>query len=99
MAGYGIQLLHDQQRELRELREQTAAFGPSFEKFKGAVREMGRDLTALVLYEVDLTRTGWQPIGRGFFVIDTSFERQPAGLTIRGKVINTAALTHETLVF
>ena len=99
IAGYGVQLLRDQQRELTELRAQTEAVAPAFDKFKGAVRQMGRDLTALVLYEVDLTKTGWQPIGRGFFVIDASFERQPTGMQVRGKVINTASVTHETLVF
>ena len=96
---YSFDLLHDQRAQLAELRQKVADVGPSVEKFKGAVRDMGRDLIALVMDEVDLTKSGWQPIGRGFFVIDAGSERQPDGLKVRGKVINTSALTHESLLF
>lgn len=96
---YAFDMLHDQRAELGELRQKVADVGPSVEKFKGSVRDMGRDLAALVMDEVDLTKSGWQPIGRGFFVIDVGADRQPDGLKIHGKVINTSALTHESLLF
>jgi hypothetical protein len=99
VCAYGIQMLHEQRAELAELRQKIADVGPAVDKFKGAVRDMGRDLASLVMDEIDLTKTGWQPIGRGFFVIDVGAERQADGLKLRGKVINTSALTHEALLF
>jgi hypothetical protein len=96
---YALDLLHDQRAQISELRQKVTEVGPSLETFKGSVRDMGRDLAALVMEQVDLSKSGWQPIGRGFFVIDAGAERQPDGLKVHGKVINTSALTHESLLF
>lgn len=98
-AGYGMTLLREQRAQIAELKSKVDDVAPSVEKFKGSVRDMGRDLAALVMDEVDLNKNGWQPIGRGFFVIDIGSERTADGLQIRGKVINTSALTHESLLF
>jgi len=98
-GGYGLMLLREQRAQIAELKQKVDDVGPAVDKFKGAVRDMGRDLAALVMDEVDLNKSGWQPIGRGFFVIDVGAQRQSDGLQMHGKVINTSALTHESLLF
>lgn len=98
-GGYALSLLHEQRAQIAELRQKVDDVGPAVDKFKGAVREMGRDLAAQVMDEIDLNKSGWQPIGRGFFVIDVGTQRQSDGLQVHGKVINTSALTHESLLF
>jgi len=52
------------------LATEVAAFGPRFEQFKSAVRDVGKQLSTTVFQEVDLGATGWQPIQGGFYVID-----------------------------
>jgi hypothetical protein len=98
-TGYGLTLLREQRAQIADLQKKVDDVAPTVEKFKGSVRDMGRDLAALVMDEIDLNKTGWQPIGRGFFVIDIGSERTTDGLQVRGKVINTSALTHESLLF
>ena len=98
-GGYALTLLRDQHAQIAALEKKVDDVAPTVEKFKGSVRDMGRDLAALVMDEIDLTKSGWQPIGRGFFVIDVGAERQSDGLAVHGKVINTSALTHESLLF
>jgi hypothetical protein len=89
----------------------VAAFDPRFEKFKGAVGDLSKGFTSLVLEEVDLSRAGWQPIGKGFYLIDVAVtpEKAPAakdggkatapGVRVHGKIINVTSVVHESLVF
>ena len=98
-GGYALTLLRDQRAQIAALEQKVSDVAPTVEKFKGSVRDMGRDLAALVMDEIDLNKNGWQPIGRGFFVIDVGAERSSDGLQVHGKVINTSALTHESLLF
>lgn len=98
---FGYQLIRHQQREIAELRSEVAAFSPRFDQFKGAVREIGHQLTSMVMEEIDLNRSGWQSIGKGFYLIDAVAAPSPdaKGVLLRGKVINTTAVIHEALVF
>jgi len=58
----------------------------------------------MVMEEIDLTKSGWQPIGKGFYLVDVSATPQEGkgdgkAVRIRGKIINTTAIIHESLVF
>ncbi|HET6281580.1 MAG TPA: hypothetical protein VFH73_11445 [Polyangia bacterium] len=96
---FGYQLIRHQQQEIAQLRSEVAEFSPRFDKFKIAVRDMGRELTSLVMDEIELTKPGWQSIGKGFYVIDAAATPDAKGITLRGKVINTTGVAHEGLVF
>ena len=85
--------------ELEKLREQVAGFEPRFDKFKGAVGDLSKGFTSLVMEEADLTRAGWQPIGKGFYLVDVNTAAQDKGVRVRGKIINATAVLHEGLVF
>jgi hypothetical protein len=98
-GGYAIYLERQDRAEIAELKKTVDGFEPRFTKFKAAVGDMGKDLTSLVLEEADLTRGGWQPIGKGFYLVDVSAVPVAAGLRIRGKIINVTAVVHENLVF
>jgi hypothetical protein len=98
-GGYAVYLERQDREEIDRLSKQVAAFEPRFEKFKGAVAELSKGFTGLVLDEVDLTRAGWQPIGKGFYLVDVVVAPQDKGVRVRGKIINVTAVTHEAAVF
>ncbi len=107
-GGYAVYLERQDREEIDKLRKQVAAFDPRFEKFKGAVGDLSKGFTALVLEEVDLTRAGWQPIGKGFYLIDVTVTQDKdkdkdkdmnKSVRVRGKIINVTAVVHESLVF
>jgi hypothetical protein len=81
------------------LAAEVAAFGPRFEQFKGAVRDVGKQLSSSVFHEVDLTVAGWQPIAGGFYVIDLSMVAADKGTRIVGKIVNPTSVLHETAQF
>ena len=78
------------------LAAEVAAFGPRFEQFKGAVRDVGKQLSSSVFHEVDLTVAGWQPIAGGFYVIDLSTAAADKGTRVSGKIVNPTSVVHET---
>ena len=78
---------------------QVTAFGPRFEQFKSAVRDVGKQLSTTVFQEVDLGATGWQPIAGGFYVVDLSVSPTDKGMRISGKVVNPTSVVHETAQF
>jgi hypothetical protein len=77
------------------LSAEITAYGPKFEQFKAAVREVDRHLSSTVFQEVDLGATGWQPIAGGFYVIDLAVSPAGKGTKIGGKIINPTTVTHE----
>jgi hypothetical protein len=77
----------------------VAGFGPRFEQFKSAVRDVGKQLSTAVFQEVDLGATGWQPIAGGFYVIDLSVGPTDKGMRISGKIVNPTSVVHETAQF
>ena len=81
------------------LATEVAAFGPRFEQFKSAVRDVGKQLSTTVFQEVDLGATGWQPIQGGFYVIDLSVVAAGKGTRISGKVANPTSVVHENANF
>lgn len=81
------------------LAAEIAAFGPRFEQFKGAVRDVNRQLSANVFHQVDTATTGWQPIAGGFYVIDISATAAGAGTRIVGKIVNPTSVVHEAAQF
>jgi len=81
------------------LAAEVTAFGPRFEQFKSAVRDVGKQLSTTVFQEVDLGASGWQPIQGGFYVIDLSVVAAGKGTRISGKVVNPTSVVHETAVF
>ena len=98
-GGYAVYLERQDRAEIAELRKEVAAFDPRFERFKGAVSDLSKGFTSLVLDEVDLTRAGWQPLDKGFYLIDVAATPQDKGVRVRGKIINATAVLHEALVF
>ncbi len=94
-AGYTfIQLKHERD-ERAELEARIASWGPKFDAFKGAVRDIDRHLSGVVYQEIDLPGSGWQPIVGGFYVIDIAVTPQAKGVKLIGKVINPTSVTHE----
>jgi hypothetical protein len=98
-GGYAVYLERQDRAEIDKLRAEVAGFDPRFEKFKGAVGELSKGFTSLVLEEADLTRAGWQPIGKGFYLVDVTTAPLDKGVRIRGKIINATAVLHEGLTF
>ena len=100
-GGYAVYLERQDREEIDKLRKEVASFDPRFEKFKAAVGDLSKGFTSLVLDEVDLTRSGWQPIGKGFYLIDVAVNPQEKdkSLKVRGKIINVTAVVHESAVF
>jgi hypothetical protein len=96
---YAIYLQRQDRAQIADLKKQVESFEPRFTKFKGAVGDLGKEFTALVLEEADLTRSGWQSIGKGFYLVDVAAYPQGTGVRIKGKIINTTAVVHENLVF
>jgi len=81
------------------LAAEVAAFGPRFEQFKGAVRDVNRQLASNVFHQVDLPTTGWQPIAGGFYVIDISATAAGKGTRVVGKIVNPTSVVHEAAQF
>jgi hypothetical protein len=95
-AGYTYLLLRHEQTARTELESRVAGFDPKLERFKAAVRDVGRDLRGAVYQEVDLGAGGWQPIAGGFYVIDLAVTPQEkGGVKIAGKIINPTSVTHD----
>jgi hypothetical protein len=98
-GGYAVYLERQDRAEIDKLRAEVAGFDPRFDKFKGAVADLTKGFTSLVMEEADLTRAGWQPIGKGFYLVDVAVAPQDKGVRVHGKIINATAVLHETLVF
>jgi len=81
------------------LAQEIAGFGPRFDQFKGAVRDVGKQLSKTVFQEVDLGAPGWQPIAGGFYVVDLSLASADKGARISGKIVNPTSVVHETAQF
>ena len=81
------------------LAAEVTAFGPRFEQFKSAVRDVGKQLSTTVFQEVDLGAAGWQPIAGGFYVVDLSVSPTDKGMRIAGKIVNPTSVVHETAQF
>ncbi|HTB58874.1 MAG TPA: hypothetical protein VLC06_13425 [Polyangia bacterium] len=95
-CGYLYTLLRQEQAARSAMEQQITGFGPRFDQFKEAVRDVDRRLSATVFQEVDLGVTGWQPITGGLYVIDLSTSSSGKGMKIAGKVINPTSVTHES---
>jgi hypothetical protein len=98
-SSYLFGRLRRVEAERAALAREVAAFGPRFEQFKGAVRDVGKQLSSNVFHEVDLGAVGWQPIAGGFYVIDLSVGSVGKGTRITGKVINPTSVVHESAQF
>ena len=98
-GGYAVYLEREDRAEIDKLRAQVAGFDPRFDKFKGAVGDLSKGFTSLVLEEADLSRAGWQPIGKGFYLVDVTTTPLDKGVRIRGKIINATSVLHEGLTF
>src|SRR6476646_10989722 len=81
-SAYLYQRLRREQAARAALATEVAAFGPRFEQFKSAVRDVGKQLSTTVFQEVDLAAAGWQPIQGGFYVIDLSVSPTDKGMRI-----------------
>jgi hypothetical protein len=95
VSGYLYQRLKQQEADRAALAAQVAAFGPRFDQFKAAVRDVDRSLSSTVFQEIDLAAAGWQPIAGGFYLIDVAAAPAGKGTKITGKVINPTTVTHE----
>jgi hypothetical protein len=102
-AGYLYRRLQREEAARAALAAEVAALSPKleqrFEQFKGAVRDIGRELSSTVFQEIDLGASGWQPIAGGFYVIDLATSSSGKGTRIAGKVINPTSVTHESADF
>jgi hypothetical protein len=98
-SAYLHQRLRREEAARAALAADVTAFGPRFEQFKSAVRDVGKQLSTTVFQEVDLAAAGWQPIQGGFYVIDLSLAAAGKGLRITGKVVNPTSVVHETAQF
>jgi hypothetical protein len=98
-AGYTFWLLRREQAARAQLEHTVADFDPKFERFKSAVRDVDKRLSANVFQEIDLHAGGWQPIAGGFYVIDLGVSPQGDGVKITGKVINPTSVTHDAARF
>jgi hypothetical protein len=98
-SAYLYQRLRREEAARAALATEVAAFGPRFEQFKSAVRDVGKQLSTTVFQEVDLSAAGWQPIQGGFYVIDLSLAAAGKGTRIVGKIVNPTSVVHETARF
>src|ERR1043165_9912034 len=85
-SGYLFQRLRREEAARAALAGEVAAFGPRFEQFKSAVRDVGKQLSMTVFQEVDLAASGWQPIQGGLYVIDLSLAAAGKSTRISGKI-------------
>ena len=98
-SAYLYRRLQREEAARAALAADVAAFGPRFEQFKGAVRDVGKKLSTTVFQEVDLGTAGWQPIAGGFYVIDLSVVAVGKGTRISGKIVNPTSVVHENAQF
>ena len=98
-SAYLYRRLQREETARAALAAEVAAFGPRFEQFKGAVRDVGKKLSTTVFQEVDLGTAGWQPITGGFYVIDLSVVAVGKGTRIGGKIVNPTSVVHENAQF
>jgi len=98
-GGYAVWLERQDRAQIAELKKVVDGFEPRFAKLKTAMGEVSKGLTSMVLDEIDLTRSGWQPIGKGFYLVDPGVEPQDKGVRIHGKIINATSVVHEDLLF
>jgi hypothetical protein len=98
-SAYLYRRLQREEAARAALAAEVTAFGPRFEQFKGAVREVGKKLSTTVFQEVDLGTAGWQPIAGGFYVIDLSVVAVGKGSRIGGKIVNPTSVVHENAQF
>jgi hypothetical protein len=98
-SAYLFRRLQREEAARAALTADVAAFGPRFEQFKGAVRDVGKQLSTTVFQEVDLSAPGWQPIQGGFYVVDISVVAAGKGVRIAGKIVNPTSVVHETAQF
>jgi hypothetical protein len=98
-AGYLFKRLQKEEAARAALEGQVAAFGPRFDQFKAAVRDVNRELSSTVFQEIDLAAQGWQPIAGGFYVIDLGVAPAGKGTKVSGKIINPTSVTHEQAQF
>src|SRR5262245_51746659 len=98
-SGYLYKRLQREEAARAALAADVAAFGPRFEQFKGAVRDVGKQLSKTVFQEVDLGASGWQPIAGGFYVIDLSLVSAGKGTRISGKIVNPTSVVHDDAHF
>ena len=98
-SAYLYRRLQREEAARAALAGEVAAFGPRFEQFKGAVRDVGKQLSTTVFQEVDLAASGWQPITGGFYVIDLSLVATGKGTRISGKIVNPTSVVHESAQF
>jgi hypothetical protein len=89
-------LLRQERVARAALEQQIAAFGPRFDQFKEAVRDVDRRLSATVFQEIDLGASGWQPIAGGLYVIDLQASAAGKGTKVSGRIINPTSVTHES---
>ena len=95
-CGYFYTLLRQERVARAALEQQIAAFGPRFDQFKEAVRDVDRRLSATVFQEIDLGASGWQPIAGGLYVIDLQASAAGKGTKVSGRIINPTSVTHES---
>jgi len=95
LAVYTYLFLRQERDERMLLERKIAEWGPKFDTFKGAVREIDRHLSSVVFQEIELPGAGWQPIVGGFYVIDLAVTPNGKGVKVLGKVINPTSVTHE----
>jgi hypothetical protein len=98
-SAYLYDSLQREQAARAALEREVASFGPRFDQFKDAVRDVDRRLTATVFQQIDLGTSGWQPIAGGFYVIDLSAAPAGKDLRISGKVINPTSVLHDAAQF
>jgi NAD(P)-dependent dehydrogenase (short-subunit alcohol dehydrogenase family) len=98
-SAYLFRRLQREEAARAALVGEVGAFGPRFEQFKGAVRDVNRQLSSNVFQEVDLAAAGWQPITGGFYVIDLSVVAVGKGTRIGGKIVNPTSVVHEEAKF
>jgi hypothetical protein len=95
-SGYLYTLLRHEQAARAALEQQMTGFGPRFDQFKEAVRDVDRRLSATVFQEVELGALGWQPIAGGLYVLDLTAAPGDKGLHVSGKIINPTSVTHDS---
>jgi hypothetical protein len=95
LAAYTFLLLRQEQDERALLEKRITEWGPKFDAFKNAVRDIDRHLSDVVFQQIDLPGAGWQPIVGGFYVIDLGVAPDGKGVKITGKIINPTSVTHE----
>ena len=98
-GGYAVYLEREDRAEIDKLRAQVAGFDPRFDKFKGAVGDLSKGFTSLVLEEADLDARRLAADRQGLLPGRRRHAPQDKGVRVRGKIINSTAVLHEGLTF